>query len=326
MPQIDPACPARRGVGLAAGPQRLQRRGVGSDVVVRLAEVLDHHLPVPGVVEGEAVANLQARQPRGIERRRQWRQRRLQRRRLTRQADEHPAAPLGQGVARQVAAREVGAVHERRGGESPVQPVGPQVIGTADHLGARLALDQRHAAVPADVGERGESPLAVAGDEHRLGGDHDRLLRAGTGQLVHPTDRRPAACQRPAQLTLETRRGVVIGGRQRRRAAVDCSHGVCLSRIPERGGRRPASKPRAGRRGSQPLQPGEDGDLQGDAMVAPAVVGGHVLLAHPGPTLGPDRGDQGVGVGGEAVVRGQRQVGGSPRDRPPRRSSDIVLR
>ena len=213
--QVDPGRAAFGSVGAAARPDRLQRLRVGPDVVVGLAEVLDHHLPVPGVLEDEAVADLQACQMLQVERRWQRRQRVRQRRRSFRQAREHPAAPFGGMVARQVAGRQVRRVHEWRGRQPAIQAIGPEVIGAADRLAARLTLDQRHAAVSADVGERVDLALAVARHQHRLRGHQRRPLRACARQLVRAADRDPGRRQPLGQLALEARRRMIVGGRQR---------------------------------------------------------------------------------------------------------------
>ena len=193
--------------------------------VVALHEVLDDELPVGLHVVGDAPADLELvdlpalddvvvteppgdRAGDGV----------LERRRLVGQAHPDVAQPLPQVDGDQPVLRAVDVLHlreVRRGHERAVEGVGPGVVPALELAlaGSRLLHAHAGAAVPADVQERAQLPVAATDDQHVLPAHVDGAERAGTVEVGRPRSGEPVRLEDPRLLLLEDRRvGVGVAG------------------------------------------------------------------------------------------------------------------
>jgi hypothetical protein len=204
--------------------------GMGRRAVVALEVVLEHHLPV-----GRALVGLRRDLPQALGRVLAQPRRELvdlgadRRGRAVTEAREHQAVPdlERQPVeAERVVINHLAVRHRRRADQTPLEVVGPLVVGAYDPLqpAARL-VDHPRAAVAADVQQRGELAFGRAHHEDALAdqlADHEvtwlRQLR-GVGQVepvVVPDARHLGLEQRPLDVELARQRC------ERRRILQEC--------------------------------------------------------------------------------------------------------
>ena len=138
----------------------------------------------------------------------------LERRGFLGQADEHEALPhvRRHRPQRQRVLVDVVVAEVRCGDESAVECVRPRVVRAHERaLRAVAALvAQARATMAADVGERVEDAVEVAGDQDALAGDVDHRAIA-SGQRVGAHRHEPPTVEEPLSLDLVDRVGCVVG-------------------------------------------------------------------------------------------------------------------
>ena len=127
--------------------------------------------------------------------------------------DERPPLGNGDGMESQCLALEPRlALRARCGAKRAVEVVRPRVVGALDRLALAVALAQDEAAVPADVDEPAQLPIAPADEDDRC--------------LTHDRGGEVARLGRPGRLASRTART----GRRAHRARVGARRGRCTSR------------------------------------------------------------------------------------------------
>jgi hypothetical protein len=203
-PLVEVAHPARR--------ERLQRL-VESTGVVRVVEVLEHHLPVPREI-GQRLARAphRGRELEVLERCFQLGQRRRQRRRVGIEAGEDEALPdlhPQAGKAVLLLVERDRPLHRGRPEQTAIEAVAPVVIRACELRAAAGALSDDHAAVPAHRRQDADDAAPVADDYQRLVDDLERVPVAWLRDLALAADAEPCMAEDRFLLEREPRRGDV---------------------------------------------------------------------------------------------------------------------
>ena len=168
----------------------IAERRMRGRAVVALEEVLGDDLPVRGRVELDPRVEHEVVD--GDVAREDLRQRAElfnQRPSLRVRIDEQERPPGGDArrEKRPVAPVEAGlAVRSRSRTQGSVEAVGPRVVVTLDRAPRFAALCQHGAAMPADVDERAQLPVVVAGDEDGNAGGVGGEVRTGLADVRAP--------------------------------------------------------------------------------------------------------------------------------------------
>ena len=105
------------------------------------------------------------------------------------------------------------AVPGRHAKQCTVVSIRPAVIGAGDGArAAACAVEQSRAAVPADVMERANLPVAITNGKHALGADVERQVIAGLFEGAHMTQDLPAGQEDSLELEPRHLRVVVDPG------------------------------------------------------------------------------------------------------------------
>ncbi len=223
--ELHPAALPRPGRGEVAaevvGRQLVELR-VDARAVVALAVVLADELPVRVDFVGDRVRDAELGEVEPREMGRQVAEPLDQWRRLLGQADEDEALPRLHPHADEPEVLHVEVVEVLGvlgADEVPLEVVDPGVVRALEPDGrATRLLDDRGAAMAADVVERAQVTVATAGDQQRLVVDRRQEVRARRRGILLAPDDHPLAAEPLAPLEIVDRR-VVVGpaGQQRRR-------------------------------------------------------------------------------------------------------------